>query len=723
MRVLLGLIIGAILFAVATVAAAPLFVSENALRALVTEAAAKRTGRTLTISGKTRFTLFPKVTIHASDVALSNPPGEGDEPFAVAKGLIIELNPWPLLLGRIVVTSYRLEGSTFKLKRSQAGSVNWRLSSVSEGPATLPPSRIEISAGNVIYTNARSGTEYMFGDINGVITLDSKTRSGKTSNSKMGALSLAGSFHWSQDRISLDATITPARAAFTENPFELTAEIAAPKLTLRYSGRVARGDSWIFDGMLDAKTPNLRSLALWADRPLGPGRGVQSAAVSGKINTEDAQIKFTDGNFALDGMTGKGNMMLDFSSDRPNVKAQLALDRLDLTPYLGPPPADADNGWRAEPVDFAGLKIADGELELKAHAIRYRRVTTGPATVNLTLRNGLMTAIVQNLALYNGNGSGSLTLDGTDQRQIVRLRGKLTQIDGQALLKDAANISWIEGKGDFDFDLVSRGLSQKAFMDHLSGRFAARFNDGQLRGLALDRMTHDVARRILDGWPLAKAQTTGYRNFAASFAVVRGSAATQDLTIDSPGFRLAGTGTISMPAQALELKVSPQLVRPSDGEASQPNALGFNVPIIVKGPWSKPKIHPGIDGILEKPAEAFKNVALKPVAPTARFEQLIRDVTKPKPEPQPVKADKNPAVPVSPAAPAPSEPTAPQQSATPLDKPVSAPDQTARNQQAFIPPKPQVKPPPPRQPSPPAATVREPDPPPRTLQDLIRPLP
>ena len=150
-------------------------------------------------------------------------------------------------------------------------------------------------------------------------------------------------------------------------------------------------------GTIDLTVPSVRGLATWAGAPLAPGPGLEKLAIKGRIDMAGPKIAFTDADIALDAIAAKGSLEVDTGGARPYLKGALALDKLDINPYLPPektasaggasaapgaagpasPPSPkpaASAGWSDDPIDLSGLNDADVDFDLKAGAILYRKI-------------------------------------------------------------------------------------------------------------------------------------------------------------------------------------------------------------------------------------------------------------------------------------------------------------------------------------------------------------
>jgi hypothetical protein len=103
-----------------------------------------------------------------------------------------------------------------------------------------------------------------------------------------------------------------------------------------------------------------------------------------------AAVTFSDASIALDAIRSRGDLAVDTGGPRPCAKGRLAVEQLDLDPYLAPDgaaaarPSAAAAGWSDAPLDVAGLKRAGadhraaGSAELSARRDRDRDRSGGP---------------------------------------------------------------------------------------------------------------------------------------------------------------------------------------------------------------------------------------------------------------------------------------------------------------------------------------------------------
>jgi AsmA protein len=71
---------------------------------------------------------------------------------------------------------------------------------------------------------------------------------------------------------------------------------------------------------------------------------------------------------------------------------------------------------------------------------------------------------------------------------------------------------------------------------------------------------------------------------------------------------MTGAGTVDLPARQLNFRVEPQLVATLEGQGGNKDIQGLGMPVIIVGPWARPKIYPDIKGILEDPVAAYERL-------------------------------------------------------------------------------------------------------------------
>src|SRR5262249_25706178 len=160
-------------------------------------------------------------------------------------------------------------------------------------------------------------------------------------------------------------------------------------------------------------------------------------------------------------------------------KAKLALDQLDLNPYLPPekpapaagakpaaaggaPSGGAPSGgapaggapaaasdWSDDPIDASGLNAADAQLDLSLRGLKMRKIEIGKSAVSLRLKDGHLGVEMPELALYKGSGKGKLALTPAPSGPGIGMDAafQLAGVEAEPFLKDAMDLDRFSGTG------------------------------------------------------------------------------------------------------------------------------------------------------------------------------------------------------------------------------------------------------------------------------------
>jgi len=445
-------------------------------------------------------------------------------------------------------------------------------------------------------------------------------------------ISLSGSLAWRGEAFSLTGEAATAQLlAGQAAPVSLT--VKGNRLSAGFNGQASR--SGALDGAVSLETADLRGLMAWMGQPLGSGGGLKRFKASGIFGVKGDTVTFEETRFTLDETSGEANGRVVLAG-KPSVTARLDLRELVLDPYLGGANASASGGanassgassggngggtsggkgWSTAPIDFSGLKAVDADFKLTTSEIRWYKIKIDQSALSTTIKNGVLTANLENLALYGGKGTGTVTLNGAAATPQLRAKFSMANLNAHPLLRDAADFAWIEGKAAIDLDVSSKGASEQALVEGLNGTASYNFADGAIRGINIPQMVRGLSVETLLGWQANPSAKTDFSSLGASFRIENGIASTTDLSMVGPLIRMSGKGTTDMPAQRLSWRVEPRIVPTLQGQAPQPRRkgedkklAGLGVPIVIEGNWNDPRIYPDIKGILENPEAAYKQL-------------------------------------------------------------------------------------------------------------------
>lgn len=426
-----------------------------------------------------------------------------------------------------------------------------------------------------------------------------------------GPVTLSGGFTWRGERFAIEGRTGAPGVLLSGAPTDLSVRLSSSRVSTSYAGTVTTTGA--ASGRVGLATPSLRGLLAWLNRPIGAGGGLEATSVEGVLAATASSVSLSEAALSLDESTARGNVSVALSGKRPVVKADLAFDRLDLTPYLSggsgdaPAAASGDAGWSREPLDLSGLRAADASLSLTAQTITVDAFKTGAATLGVTLDDGTLDALLSRFELYSGSGTGRVTL--TDSRgATTKATFSLDGVDVHQLLKDAAGFGALAGAGQIALDLTGAGKSTYALVRSLDGSASFAIHNGAILGINIPRMVRSLSTSILNGWQSDPAEKTDFTAFGSSFQISDGVASTSDLSLIGPLVRLSGEGSADLADKTLNFRVDPRVVASLQGQGSESDMKGLGVPIMITGSWSGPKIYPDIKGILQNPQAALEQL-------------------------------------------------------------------------------------------------------------------
>ncbi len=520
-KLLVGLGVLVVLLVAAAVIipfAVPVEVYSARVAALVKQA----TGRELKIAGPVRLSVLPVLALDANDVSFANMPGADTPDMVVLKRLRLQVQLWPLLHRRIVVNRLVLVRPVIALEVDKAGHPNWVFgpmaapSAAPVGSNTQPATvgggfgisglalrKVQFSDGKISYFDQRTGKAERLDGINMTLSL----------RSLGSALISDGSAVWNGETVTFAVSVDKPHALLYGAESQVGIKLAAAPLTLNFAGRVMGSPSLKLDGAIDLETTSLRRLAQWAGSPIAlSGDGLGPFALKGTLAIAGTTTSFKDADISLDAIRAKGSVSVDNAGARPAVAGALNVDRLDLNPYLSPQTASttplgapagrpaptssaaAQNGRSDVSIDLSALKLADVDFDLKVGGIVYRQFQIGASAVGIHIKDARLTADLSRMALYRGNGHGSVTVDGGGAVPTIGLDAALRQVQIQPLAQAAIGIDRLTGAGNLDIAVTARGNSQSDLIGTLSGTGAINLANGQIKGVNLPALAQSTAK-------------------------------------------------------------------------------------------------------------------------------------------------------------------------------------------------------------------------------------
>lgn len=615
--------------------AAPFFIPAETFKNQIEQRAEAATGRKLTIAGPVKISLLPSVAVVAKDVHFANGPGYSNPDMATLAGLEVKLKVLPLLSGEVAIDSFVLDKPVIHLETDKQGRPNWQFDKASaQKPAQQDPAQapsetdeggglnelrldnVRLNDGRITYRDQRSGANYTVEAINLKLelpNLDSPFRAD-------------GGLTWNGKPVKLTVDLTSPRAMLDGKASDLALAVNADLVRFDFKGNASNGNPAKVDGALSLNVPNVRSLAAWVGQPLTvAGSGLGPFELKGKLVAAGPKVSFTGAELSLDAIRARGDVSLDSSGKVPYVKAKLDTNTIDLNSYMPPstapsstgrssstpdaatPTARTSEGWSTEPIDLSGLRAANADLALSVEGLIIRKIKIGQGHLGVQLQNGKLIADLTDLALYQGNGKGHVTLDGSGKVPGIGLDMNLAGVQAEPLLKDMMDLDRLSGTGNGQIQVSGSGASQADLMKALNGKGAVKFENGAIKGVNLAAMVRNVSTAFLDA-QAGRAQQTDFSELSGTFVIEKGILENNDLILQAPLLRLTGAGTVDLPQRSIHYRIEPKVAATIEGQGGRQDAGGLAVPVVIEGSWDHLSYKPDLSALLKDPQGAVEGL-------------------------------------------------------------------------------------------------------------------
>ena len=362
--------------------------------------------------------------------------------------------------------------------------------------------------------------------------------------------------------------------------------VQSPLFQFRASGNLANLDQG-----------EARTLLQIDDLPaLGKALGVDLSALShyrgqGSLSITGGQLDYTASN-TLGSTTSRTVLTGTLRGDRPHFKGELDIPVLHLRDFgLHPKstvtsasnkPAMTSSGkyiFSREPLNFSFLRRVDLDLKVSVPQVTGSTLRLRHVDASINLQDGMLRASPVKLEFAGGPAVVSLSIDA---RQKPRITLSVTGDDlslGPALAEIQNEVP-VEGYVNVNTDLRATGNSEHELVSSLDGKFGFGLENARVPRKYIDFLAIDVF-----GWAYNVAMHRDpYANLdcvMASFDIKNGVAASSLLAADGPDLAVAGTATLNLGAETIDMTLLPK----------QKGSLFSQLsPVHVQGPLRDPQV-------------------------------------------------------------------------------------------------------------------------------------
>jgi AsmA protein len=267
------------------------------------------------------------------------------------------------------------------------------------------------------------------------------------------------------------------------------------------------------------------------------------------------------------------------------------------------------SGWSDVPYDFSLLTLVDADARINVGRLYYKEIKVGQSLVSLALKGALLKVDFTDIQLYGGRGKALVAIDASDLA-LPRITTNVAfdGIEGLPLLKDAANLDWLSGKGKIVAGVTGQGRTQAALMNSLGGSADLSFTNGAIIGVNVAGLLRNIGQGKLSGLSSSPTEKTDFSEMTSSWAINNGVARNSDLKLVGPLIRVTGAGAVKLGERSIDYTLKTKIVADARGQGGPIDIGGLEVPIKITGPWEKPKFAPDVGGVLKDPDKAVETI-------------------------------------------------------------------------------------------------------------------
>lgn len=558
------------------------------------------TGRTLSIPGEIRLTLFPRIGADLGEVSLSEP--RSAQVFAAARKARVSVALLPLFSRQVMVDRVLVDGLSVQVQRDRSGRYNFDDLLPGDGAAGAPAAAAKepaaaplptLKVGGIAITNARLDYRDAASQRHLQVTHLNFT-TGPIADGQTSELDLRAEVQGNEPplalKLALKSNFTPQLAQRALRLDKLTASVggsAAGLRELQLELGLARVEA-------TPQRVEATGLTLTAAAP-NPAGGTLALKLQGQAAADLAR---ESAQLALDGQLDGTTLALKAGVQhfaRPAIDFDLALGELDADRYLprrtaSTEPAAGAPGGPEPVIDLTPLRDLNARGALRIATLKIMNLRAASLRLQLKAQGGQAELNPVTASLYGGGVHGSLSANAQPpQRLAARLDLRGIQIG--PLMKDALDQQPIDGRGNVALDLATRGNTVSQFKAHLDGTAGVQLADGAINGINIAGVLREAKARLTGGSQEGRAsaqEKTDFTEFSASFKIRQGVARNDDLTAKTPLLRLGGSGDIFIAEDRLDYTVKATVVPTLQGQGGPEleQLRGLTIPVRLSGPYT-----------------------------------------------------------------------------------------------------------------------------------------
>jgi len=449
---------------------------------------------------------------------------------------------------------------------------------------------VRVIGGRIDFRDLRDGTSHTATDVEASLAMKSLEHT----------LRVEGRGVWHGQQVKTTIGLGSLAAFLTEQTTDFAINATAPPATVSYEGRLAVAEHVSFDGRLAFTAPALSGFVAWVTEGRYRGEAIERAAFAGQILAVPNRVSVNTFDFDLAGARTTGSLTLEDASGTSSLRGDIKASAFDFS-RLGEAVAaisalrgsQSSNRLRGPTQGSAQagapMRGLSADVRLGTSSATWRGLRLGTTTARVTLDDSKLGLEVIDANLYGGRAKGKVVTEiGVPSAQ-SSADLSASQVAVGDLLTDFVGTPWVMGQGGVTLAVTTTGGSPEAIVSSLTGKAKVSLAHGSIGGFNLTEFIKGALRSREDKAGRTPNDRTEFTDFSASFVLGNGVAETQDMILVAPQFRLSGVGTVAFPTRHLDMSIRPRSVT-IPGVGATLDLARLDVPITIKGPWSKPTV-------------------------------------------------------------------------------------------------------------------------------------
>ncbi len=281
-----------------------------------------------------------------------------------------------------------------------------------------------------------------------------------------------------------------------------------------------------------------------------------------------------------------GKILVHYDREPPRLVAHLTSERLYIPELLpvGTGTHGAEGHKRVFPdytIPLQQIRELDSEWHVDAKHVYTDGGELGDMAFAMTVRNGRL--VLEDFTALGTDGSriaGTGEIDASRDPAFTRLHYTAERLNYGQLLAQAQVTELVKGYVDATLELSGTGNTRREFLGSANGRVVLVGGPGEFGSRDLDLWAASLIRTMLSKeWK--KKDVTRLNCIVARIDVQDGVARTDSILIDTERITIAGSGTLELDKEELDL-----LLKPNPKDAT---LVSLAAPAHVTGPLASPK--------------------------------------------------------------------------------------------------------------------------------------